>query len=128
MSYIFLLYIGDVVQDMTITMRVLPIFASIGGAAWYAISAMNGDSYGNQDQWKEDRGPLRKKVAKIFTWCIACFVLAMFIPSKQFIYTAVAIKAGAEITEEVKKNPLVEKGFKVLEKYLDEELKTSNNK
>lgn len=118
MSYLFLLYLGDITSNIQSIIIFIAVVLTVGSIIWYAIQADN--TYGQE--WEETGPVLRKLVYKHAIISSVFLIIAILLPSKQFIYTAVALKAGVEITEEIRANPLVSKGFRVLEKYLDEEL------
>jgi len=123
MNYLFLLYIGDIVPSLGVVLGIGACFLIVGSILWHAIQYDNAQHI----DWEEEKIHARKRTKNCLLIATIAIFISAFLPSKQFIYTAVALKAGAKITQEIKDNPLVSKGFKVLEKYLDEELTDPSN-
>lgn len=103
MDYLFLLYLGEVfdaIKGMGLILVAFGVLANI--VAIGMVSTKEIEAF-----------PKSLMIA-----LISASLVVVLIPSKQFMYTAVALKAGNEISQ----TPTVKKAIKLIDKYIDEKL------
>lgn len=121
MTYIFLLYLADIIEKLSGVLTFFGIAGVCACGVLFVVMTICIDVSFDEDDINDYKKYRLLSLSKLYI-PILIVILATIIPSKTFIYTAVAIKAGVEITAEIRANPIVSKGLRVVEQYLDDTL------
>ncbi|WP_037586152.1 hypothetical protein [Stenoxybacter acetivorans] len=110
---IWLVYLADVLCRVGSVLLIIALLSSGVLSFHWFILGMDGEAERFKKAW--------------FALPICFALLASLIPSKQTVYTILAVKTTAMAVEEVRQNTLWQKGIKLLEQRLDEALAEPKN-
>ena len=119
---LFIVYLIEKVDVFVSVLKNLGIFSTIMFgiiAIVHILSWVNGE-----DEFLKKFGQKLKMWSRIaLATAIVCFSIAVLMPTKNFIYIAVGVKAGQEIIQYKNINTMLDKSLKALELKLDDVIK-----
>ncbi len=126
MSFLLLLYLAEITSGLSGVTGFIGVILSIGFGFGLLITGVEAQRAGRREGDKEKMQALFKKFKNALWIPILLIAISTLTPSKQFMYTVVALKAGTEISQELAQSPRVQKALELFDHYADEVLDRDN--